>query len=43
MLRAFHVSGSIRDLFGGLLCGAAVLPYDVKREGFSHLAGWLVR
>jgi acyl-coenzyme A synthetase/AMP-(fatty) acid ligase len=42
MLRAFHVSGSIRDLFGGLLCGAAVLPYDVKREGFSHLASWLV-
>ena len=42
LLRALNVSGSIRDLFGGLLCGAAVLPYDVKREGLVHLAGWLI-
>jgi amino acid adenylation domain-containing protein len=41
LLRALNVSGSIRDLFGGLLCGAAVLPFDVKREGLAHLAAWL--
>ena len=42
LLRSLNVSGSIRDLFGGLLCGAAVLPFDVKREGLVHLASWLV-
>ena len=42
LLRALNVSGSIRDLFGGLLCGAAVLPFDMKREGFVHLASWLI-
>ena len=41
LLRSLNVSGSIRDLFGGLLCGAAVLPFDVKREGLVHLASWL--
>ena len=42
LLRSLNVSGSIRDLFGGLLCGAAVLPFDVKPEGLAHLASWLV-
>jgi len=42
MFRPLNVSGSIRDLFGGLLCGAAVLPFDVKREGFAQLANWLI-
>lgn len=42
LLRSLSVTGSIRDLFGGLLCGAAVLPLDVKREGLVHLASWLV-
>jgi amino acid adenylation domain-containing protein len=42
LLRSLNVSGSIRDLFGGLLSGAAVLPFDVKREGLVHLASWLV-
>jgi amino acid adenylation domain-containing protein len=41
VLRALNVSGSIRDLFGGLACGATVLPYDVKSNGLVHLAGWL--
>ena len=42
LLRSLSVSGSIRDLFGGLLSGAAVIPFDVKREGLMPLAGWLV-
>lgn len=41
LLRSLSVSGSIRDLFGGLLCGAAIFPYDVKTEGLAHLAHWL--
>ena len=41
LLRSLSVSGSIRDLFGGLLCGAAVFPIDVKAEGIAHLARWL--
>lgn len=41
LLRSLSVSGSIRDLFGGLLSGAAVFLFDVKREGLAHLAGWL--
>jgi amino acid adenylation domain-containing protein len=42
LLRSLSVSGSIRDLFGGLLSGAAVFTFDVKREGLMHLASWLV-
>jgi amino acid adenylation domain-containing protein len=41
LLRSLSVSGSIRDLFGGLLCGATVLPFDVKAEGLANLARWL--
>jgi amino acid adenylation domain-containing protein len=43
LLRSLNVSGSIRDLFGALLCGAAVLPFDVKREGLIQLAGWMTQ
>ena len=41
LLRSLSVSGSIRDLFGGLLCGASVNAFDVKTKGFTHLADWL--
>jgi amino acid adenylation domain-containing protein len=41
LLRAVSVSGSIRDLFGGLLSGAAIFTFDVKRESLAHLASWL--
>src|SRR5581483_4651872 len=41
LLRALNVSGSIRDLFGALLCGAAVVPFDVKARGLVPLAAWL--
>ena len=43
LLRSLNVSGSIRDLFGGLLSGAAVFPFDVKRQGLMHLGSWLVQ
>jgi len=41
LLRTLSVSGSIRDLFGGLFSGAAVLPLDVKKEGVVPLGRWL--
>ena len=41
LLRTLSVVGSIRDLFGGLLSGAAVLPLDVKKEGVVPLGRWL--
>jgi non-ribosomal peptide synthetase component F len=36
LLRSLSVSGSIKDLFGGLLSGAAVFPFNVKREFFKR-------
>ena len=41
LMRSLSVSGSIRDLFGAILCGAAVVTFDVKTEGLVHLAAWL--
>lgn len=32
---------SMSDLFGALLNGAALLPYDVRRQGVEGLAGWV--
>ena len=29
------------DIFGALMNGAALYPYDVNREGLSNLAGWM--
>ena len=31
------------DIFGALLNGAAVYPFNVKDEGLTHLAGWLTQ
>ncbi|HET9805236.1 MAG TPA: non-ribosomal peptide synthetase [Candidatus Acidoferrum sp.] len=41
LLRSLSVSGSIKDLFGGLLSGAAVFPFNVKRDGLAPLDRWL--
>ena len=42
LLRSLSVSGSIKDLFGGLLSGAAVFPFNVKRDGLMPMDRWLV-
>jgi len=42
-LRSLSVSGSIRDVFGGLLGGAGVFMFDVKRNGIGQLSSWLQR
>jgi amino acid adenylation domain-containing protein len=34
-------AGAVRDIYCSLLNGAAILPFDVKREGLTRLAAWL--
>jgi amino acid adenylation domain-containing protein len=34
-------AGAVRDIYCSLLNGAAILPFDVKREGLNRLADWL--
>jgi amino acid adenylation domain-containing protein len=36
-------AGAVRDIHCALLNGAALLRFDVKREGLARLAGWLRR
>ena len=43
LLRSPSTSGSIADLFDGLLNGAAVYPYSLAKDGFVGLATWLIR
>lgn len=37
------VMGSVYCIFGALLNGAALLPYDFREEGLADLADWLVK
>ena len=41
LLSSCSYSASIKDIFGALLNGAALLPFDLRTEGVSHLANWL--
>jgi len=34
-------AGAVRDIYCALLNGAALLSFDVRREGLTGLAGWL--
>ena len=43
LLRSTSFSGSVRDIFGTLLNGAALYLLDIKEEGFSRLADWLIQ
>ncbi len=36
-------SGAVSSLFGALLNGAAIFPYDLRRQGVAGLGPWLVR
>ncbi len=42
LLYSCSVNGSLRDIFGALLIGASVHPYNVKEDGLLSLAAWLV-
>lgn len=42
----FYSPGAIgagRDIFGALLNGAAVFPFDVKEEGVGQMASWVMQ
>jgi amino acid adenylation domain-containing protein len=41
LLFSYSFSGSIPDIFGTLLCGATLCPFDVKRRGPAALARWV--
>jgi amino acid adenylation domain-containing protein len=43
LLRSFGVHGGSYDTFAALLNGAAILPFDIKRQGLRELAKWLAR
>ena len=43
LLRSFGVHGGTYDTFAALLNGAAILPFDIKRQGMRQLAKWLAR
>lgn len=38
---SFSFANSIRNLYGGLMNGAAVYPYDLPGQGLMPLAGWI--
>jgi acyl-coenzyme A synthetase/AMP-(fatty) acid ligase len=39
--RPMSVIGGVRDVLAALLNGAAVFPFDVRREGLAGLAAWV--
>jgi len=44
LVQAAHFSGAVSNVFGALLHGALLLPYDVERDGAGPpLARWLER
>jgi amino acid adenylation domain-containing protein len=43
LLHSCSFSASKHYLFGALLNGAAIYPFDIKREGLAHLSEWLTQ
>ena len=43
LLQSPSFSGAVSSLFGALLNGAAVFPWDVRRTGATELGAWLER
>ena len=35
-------ANSVRTIYGALLNGASVYPYDIKKKGFGRLSSWLL-
>ena len=43
MIQSSAFSGTVSSLFGALLNGAAIFPFDLQTHGVEAMAGWLVR
>ena len=43
LLHSCGFVASVRNLFGALLNGAALFPFDIKEEGSVHLVDWLIQ
>jgi len=41
LLFTLSFSASIMDIYGGLLSGAAVVPFDLRKHGAARLADWI--
>jgi len=41
LLQSSSFSGSVSSIFGALLNGACVLPFDIRQHSFAKLARWL--
>jgi amino acid adenylation domain-containing protein len=42
LLQSPSFSGAVSSMFGALLNGATLFPYDLRKQGPAGLAGWLV-
>jgi amino acid adenylation domain-containing protein len=43
LLFSYSYSAAVTNTFGALLNGAALLPFDLRAEGFATLATWLIQ
>src|ERR687894_788606 len=42
LLQSYSVAGSVSNMPGALLNGASLFPFNVKEEGLTRLADWLI-
>jgi amino acid adenylation domain-containing protein len=43
LIPSCSTSAAVSDIFGALLNGASLHPFDVRQQGTAEIAGWLVR
>ena len=41
LLRSINFNGAVKDVFGSLLNGASLFPFDLHSKGFAPMAQWL--